>query len=342
MKKVCILFGSSSFEREVSFLTALSVYKNIKKDKYNVSVIGFDKNNNAYKVDNILDYENKKIDDVFVGKEVIDFFKEIDNIDVFFPLIHGTIGEDGVLQGILKFFNKKFVGSGVSASSICMDKRLAKICFKSAGINVVDDVNISKYEFSNIEKLNAKILDVENKLNYPVFVKPANMGSSVGISKAKNRDEFILSLDKAFLYDKDVIVEKAINARELECAVIGNDDIRAMQVGEVIPSKEFYDYEAKYSESCLSTIQIPAKIDDSLKNTIMELSKKAYKTIGCEGFARVDFLYDIDNDVLYLNEINTIPGFTKFSMFPILCSSVGLEYSDLIDELIRLAYYEKY
>lgn len=335
--RLAIFFGGSSEEREVSYMSAKNILAHIDINKYDLKIIGFDKNDSPFLIEK-LDAQNT--DMLFDLKETIGYpmLSEIlQDIDVVFPLIHGPRGEDGELQGYLKKQNVKFVGCGITSSAICMDKKISKLCFKSLGIDVVEHIDLNVFEFENIYSDRNKLVEeVESKLKYPIFVKPANMGSSVGITKVNKSDELVEAVVEAFKFDNHVLIEQGVVARELECAVIGNYDAIAMSVGEILPSKDFYDYEAKYSADFESGLKIPADISDELKVRIQEISKNVYEKLGLRGFSRIDFLYD-ENEKLFLNEINTIPGFTKYSMFPMLCKDCGIEYGNLVDKLIEYA-----
>lgn len=257
-------------------------------------------------------------------------------IDVIFPALHGPMGEDGTVQGLFELAGVPYVGAGVLASSVAMDKALCKQVLDQAGIPQVPWVTTRRREWNlnPDEVLNV----VEELLGYPCFVKPANLGSSIGISKAKNREELAAGLDEACLHDRRVVIEQAIDAREFEVSVLGNDDPIASVVGEIVPGEqhEFYDYEAKYVDDDAQLI-IPAEIPEPMANTIRSLAVAAFKEIDCAGIARVDFLADRTTGDVYLNEINTIPGFTSISMYPKLWEATGIPISELVDRLLQLA-----
>jgi D-alanine-D-alanine ligase len=255
--------------------------------------------------------------------------------DVIVPILHGTYGEDGTIQGLLELANIPYVGSGVLGSAVGMDKDVARRLMRDAGIPVVPFKTIRKSEFiASPEKV---INDVVAELGLPHFVKPANAGSSVGVNKVKTKDAALAQYQNAFSYDTKVLAEKAINARELECSVLGNHFPKASCVGEVIPKHEFYSYEAKYIDENGADLKIPAEISPTVSARIQNLATQAFEILECRGMARVDFFMDKKTEELYLNEINTIPGFTKISMYPKMWEASGLKYSDLLDELIRLA-----
>ncbi|WP_426451026.1 D-alanine--D-alanine ligase [Paenibacillus sp. S-38] len=255
-------------------------------------------------------------------------------LDVVFPLLHGTFGEDGTVQGLLEMANIAYVGTGVLASAVGMDKVMMKKVFAQEGLPQCVFRHFTKNQW---EKDNAFfIMEIEIAIGYPCFVKPANLGSSVGINKARNRDELLSAIAEAFRYDRKVIVEEFIDAREVEVAVLGNDEPQASVVGEIVSSSEFYDYKAKYIDGKSSMI-IPAEIDSELSSRIRDLAVRAFQSIDGSGLSRVDFFLRKDNGEIYINEINTMPGFTPFSMYPLLWRESGKPYSELLDDLVRLA-----
>ncbi|MEA4827182.1 MAG: D-alanine--D-alanine ligase family protein, partial [Clostridium sp.] len=264
------------------------------------------------------------------GQEIL-FNKEV---DVVFPVMHGLYGEDGTIQGLCKLVGLPCVGPGVMASAVCMDKVYTKYLLEDFGIKQADYVVVNAHEY---DKEKERLLQtIEGKLGYDVFIKPSNSGSSVGISKAHNRNELEVGLEKALVHDRKILVEKAINAREVEVAVLGNDEPIAATPGEIIPANEFYDYEAKYSNA-ESKLLIPANLSEDKLEFVRQEAVKIYKILDCAGMSRVDFLVDKDTEEVYLNEINTIPGFTKISMYPKMWQADGKAYRDLISELIELA-----
>jgi D-alanine-D-alanine ligase len=258
---------------------------------------------------------------------------------VFFPLLHGTFGEDGTIQGLFELANAAYVGSGVLGSAVGMDKALFKDVMRSHEIPIVDSILVLRAE---IEKnMDGVIAQAEELSPYPIFTKPANLGSSVGISKCRTRSDLQEGLMEACLYDRRVLIERGVaNAREIEVSVLGNDDPRASLPGEVLPSREFYSYESKYIDGT-SGLVIPAPIPPEMTARIQELAVRAFKAVDGAGLARVDFLLDKDSGELYLNELNTIPGFTKISMYPKLWEATGIQYSSLVDRLIDLALQRK-
>lgn len=256
-------------------------------------------------------------------------------VDVIFPVLHGTYGEDGTVQGLLEMANLPYVGCGVLASAVAMDKVIAKQLFAQAGLRQADYQVVMRRRWQ--QQPATVLAALEQALPYPLFVKPANLGSSVGISKAHDRAELQAALDLASRYDRKLLVEAAVpNARELEVSVLGNDDPIVSMAGEVVPSHEFYDYESKYLDEA-SKLIIPAAIDDALLAQMQALAIKAFQAADCSGLARVDFLLDDERQELYLNEINTMPGFTASSMYPKLWAASGLSYPALVDRLLSLA-----
>ncbi|KYH34936.1 D-alanine--D-alanine ligase [Clostridium tepidiprofundi DSM 19306] len=335
-KKVAILFGGQSTEHEVSLLSAASVLRNIDYDKYIVYPIGITKDGQWFQYNgNILNIEN--------GTWENDYENKVENgqkllfdraVDVVFPVLHGLYGEDGTIQGMCKLLSIPCVGAGVLSSALCMDKVYTKFLLDRFGIKQAEYFIIKSYEYTK-NKDNI-INDIEKNIGYDLFIKPSNSGSSVGITKAHNRQELINGIDEALKYDSKVLIEKAINAKEVEVSVLGNESVEASIPGEIEPSKEFYDYEAKY-ESEDSELIIPARLSDEKINEIRQRAIEVYKILDCRGMARVDFLVDKNTDEIYTNEVNTIPGFTKISMYSKLWEASGKPYDVLIDELFELA-----
>ena len=260
------------------------------------------------------------------------------NVDVIFPVLHGTFGEDGTIQGLLELADIAYVGAGVLGSSAGMDKDVMKSLFRAAGLPMVKHVTVLRGQFESEPKKVQKL--VETKLRYPVFVKPANLGSSVGISKAHDREELGLAIAEAAKFDRKIVIEEGVGgkknkAREIEVAVLGNDDPKASVAGEIIPCKEFYDYDAKYLVQGSEGV-IPAKITKAEMKTVQRLAIAAFQAVDCTGLARVDFLMDPKSRKLFVNEINTMPGFTAISMYPKMWAASGVAYPELIDRLLRL------
>jgi D-alanine-D-alanine ligase len=260
------------------------------------------------------------------------------NVDVIFPVLHGTFGEDGTIQGLLELADIPYVGAGVLGSAAGMDKDIMKSLFRAGGLPIVKHVTVLRSEWESGQKKVQKL--VESKLKYPVFVKPANLGSSVGISKARNRKELGPAIDEAAKFDRKIVIEEGVGgkkhkAREIECSVLGNDQPAASVPGEIVPSAEFYDYSAKYLDEG-SQLIIPAKLTKSETKRFRELAIAAFRAVDCSGLARVDFLLDPKSRKIFVNEINTMPGFTSISMYPKLWAATGMAYPELIDRLIQL------
>ncbi|MFU0824891.1 D-alanine--D-alanine ligase family protein [Clostridium sp.] len=335
-KKVAILFGGQSTEHEVSRVSASSVLRNVDLSKYDVYPIGITKDGKWFEYTGAIDkIENGEWEkDEFYkspnGQEIL-FNREV---DVVFPVMHGLYGEDGTIQGLCKLLGIPCVGPGVMSSAVCMDKVYTKYLLENFGIKQANYVIVNAYEYRKSKE--SLLEEIENKLGYAVFIKPSNSGSSVGISKARNREELERGLEEALKFDRKVLVEEAINAREVEVAVLGNDEPTAATPGEIIPANEFYDYEAKYSNA-ESKLLIPAALSEEKLEEIRQQAIKIYKILDCAGLARVDFLVDKETEEAYLNEVNTIPGFTKISMYPKMWQAEGKSYGDLISELIELA-----
>jgi D-alanine-D-alanine ligase len=376
--RVGILFGGRSGEHEVSLLSAASVLKAIDKEKYEVVPIGITKDGRwltAEHAENLLtgklmlEPRNLRAGDpdmtqpaavlargeaVVVPPEpvhrqtgLMPFQTDASpmrraadraiNVDVIFPVLHGTFGEDGTIQGLLELADIPYVGAGVLGSAAGMDKDIMKSLFIAAGLPIVKHVTILRSESKKDPK---RVERAVAKLKYPVFVKPANLGSSVGISKAHNKRELGPAIEEAAKFDRKIVIEQGVGgskekAREIECSVLGNDEPAASVPGEIVPVKEFYDYNAKYLDEG-SQLIIPAKLSKAETKKVQELAIKAFKAVDCSGLARVDFLMDPKTRKIYLNEINTMPGFTAISMYPKLWGASGLAYPDLVDRLIQL------
>lgn len=269
--------------------------------------------------------------------EAEEVLEKIAALDVIFSVLHGTFGEDGAMQGLFEANGVAYVGSGIVGSAVGMDKGIFKDVMTANNIPVVESMLILRSELeANMEAVLDRIEALVPSKPYPLFVKPANLGSSVGISKCHSRADLIEGLMDAARYDRRVVIERGVNAREIEVSVLGNDDPQASVAGEVIPSREFYSYEAKYIDGS-SDLLIPAPIPDDVADQVRKIAVQAYQAIDCAGMARVDFLLDIDSGEVFLSEVNTLPGFTKFSMYPKLWAASGLPYSKLVDRLIELA-----
>ena len=378
--RVGILFGGRSGEHEVSLLSAASVMEAIDKNKYEVVPIGITKQGRwvtSLHAENLLKGKLASsgqhlragdpqatssaavlasgdgiiVPPVPAAGDLVPFESdapanpgsahrgpEAVQVDVIFPVLHGTFGEDGTIQGLLELADIAYVGAGVLGSAAGMDKDVMKRLFAQAGLPIVKHLTVMRREWDAEPKQIRR--EIERKLRYPVFVKPANLGSSVGISKVHSAAELSAAMDEAARYDRKIIVEQGVGgkkqkARELECSVLGNDDPQASVVGEIIPGREFYDYEAKYLEEG-SELLIPARLAKSQMKSVQAMAVAAFKVTDGAGLARVDFLMDGQSKKIYLNEINTMPGFTAISMYPKMWAASGLSYPALIDRLIQL------
>ena len=340
--KLAVVVGGMSSEHDVSLMSGKSVLEKIDKDKYEIKVVYIQKNGNVYEyVGNYEELENMKMVDLEARINILDAIKDA---DIVFPVLHGRYGEDGCIQGILETIKRPYVGCEVLASSVCMDKDFTKRLISLAGINVANSITLRKagdvYFIDNTsdrESVESVCKFAEEKLGFPMFVKPAREGSSFGVSKAKNLEELANAIIEAGKYDTKILIEEQINGREIECAVLGNDEIISSEVGEVKAAEDFYTYDAKYNNPKSFTV-IPAEVSEDSRRKIKKLAEKAFLTVGAKGLSRVDFFLKEDGEVI-LNEINTMPGFTKISMYPKLFEAAGIEYSKLIDRLIQLAIY---
>ena len=348
-KRIAVLFGGKSSEHEVSRVSASYVISQIPTDKYEIITIGLTKEGRwllySGDIKNISDGSwekdpNNKLAFIApaprVGGMVIlgDDGYEIVKLDVVFPVLHGKNGEDGTVQGLLDLAEIPYVGCGLLASAACMDKIVTNIMFEHAGIEQAAFTWFYTEEYRNDP--DGCIVKVESALDYPIFVKPANAGSSVGVSKAANREELIKAIEIAAKEDRRILFEENIVGKEVECAVIGNSNTFASVPGQIAPAAEFYDYDAKYNNSA-SQLFIPANISDELKEIVRRVAVRAYKALDCTGLARVDF-FVTDNGRVLLNEINTMPGFTSISMYPKLMAACDIKGSALIERLIELAF----
>src|ERR1700728_1940907 len=377
--RVGILFGGRSGEHEVSLLSAASVLNAIDKDKYEVVPIGITKDGRwltAGDAENLLrgklvleprqlragDPETTPAAAVLARGEsvvvppepvhrhggLVPFQTDAAltrrasdraiNVDIIFPVLHGTFGEDGTIQGLLELADIAYVGAGVLGSAAGMDKDVMKSLFRAAGLPIVKHVTVLRSDWEANRKKVQKL--VESKLKYPVFVKPANLGSSVGISKAHDGKELGPAIEEAAKFDRKIVIEQGVGgrkqkAREIECSVLGDDKAEASLPGELVPSTEFYDYNAKYLDEG-SQLIIPAKLSKTETKEVQQLAVGAFKAVDCSGLARVDFLMEPKSRKIYVNEINTMPGFTAISMYPKLWAASGVSYSDLIGRLIQL------
>lgn len=333
--KVAVVFGGRSGEHEVSLVSASSVVKALNPKKYEVIEIGITKEGLWLVGKNCLE-KFKKND--FSGLEEVVFSTNKDSKDkpdIFFPVLHGPYGEDGTIQGLFEMLNIPYVGCNVVACAVAMDKLQCKAIWKAADLPVVPYIGFNRKAWE--KEKNTIIKDIIKNLGIPCFVKPANMGSSVGISKVKNKDDLAKAVELAARFDSRIVVEKAINAREIECAILGNDEVIASPVGEVIVGGEFYDFYDKYVNG-VSITKVPADLDKKTSDKIREMSVKAYKLLDSSGLSRVDSFVDKNSGEIYLNELNTMPGFTSISMYPKMMKAYGLDYEKLVDKLIELGF----
>jgi D-alanine-D-alanine ligase len=351
--KIGVLYGGRSGEHNVSLCSAASVVNALDQSKYEVIAIGIDRDGRWYVQEKPEIIPDKDFGQILSlkkrGKWLVNHFEQenklhiynIENkneevvIDIVFPVLHGTYGEDGTLQGLLELAMVPYIGADVAGSAVGMDKDIAKRLLSQAGIPVVPSLTISKHQWQ--ENPGIIIRDAISKLGITLFVKPLCTGSSVGIKKVKGKELLPEAIDFAFQFDTRIMIEKAIDCREIECAVLGNESPTASILGEIIPNHEFYSYEAKYIDPNGATMKIPADIDENLVDLIREAAVEGYMALGCSSLARVDFFLDKKTNEFFLNEINTLPGFTSISMYPKLWEATGLKYSDLLDKLITLA-----
>lgn len=324
MKKVLLLCGGNSTEHNVSLLSAKSILENIDTDIFEVTPVIIDFDNIWYEyLDEYQYLDNWQTKNVRIIDNIVEYLY---SFDVIFPIIHGYGGEDGKLQGMLDLFDIKYVGCKTLSSAACMDKDFSKMIFSYLEIPQVPFITLTNSDF--------KLNDIVKNIGFPMIVKPANGGSSIGISKVTSKRGLKKAINDAFKYDEKVVIEKFINARELECAVLEEEDYYISEVGEIKSANEFYDYEAKYINNESYTV-IPAELEESVSDKIKEYAEIAFKGINCRGLARIDFFYDEENNEIYLNEINTLPGFTSISMYPKLFINEGISYKDLITKLIN-------
>ncbi|MGT2942753.1 D-alanine--D-alanine ligase [Streptococcus constellatus subsp. viborgensis] len=333
-QQIILLYGGRSAERKVSVLSAESVMRAIDYDKFFVKTYFITQAGDFIKTQEFsskpADNEKLMTNDSVVESQKIKPSDIYEEGAVVFPVLHGPMGEDGSIQGFLEVLKMPYVGCNILSSSVAMDKITTKRVLASAGIPQVPYVAVIEDE--NIEE---KIAEVEANLTYPVFTKPSNMGSSVGISKSENQDELRSALELAFKYDSRVLIEQGVNAREIEVGLLGNEGAKSSWPGEVVKDVAFYDYEAKYIDNKI-TMDIPAKLSEDVIVTMRQYAEKAFHAIGGVGLARCDFFYT-DKGEIFLNELNTMPGFTQWSMYPLLWENMGISYTDLIEKLVRLA-----
>jgi D-alanine-D-alanine ligase len=345
--RVAILFGGKSAEHEISLISARNIVQAMDKRKYEILSIGIDKQGRWFFDQGArLLNDNKKTQvefqrggdstAVLPGASQTPMIRvspgrALGAVDVVFPVLHGPFGEDGTVQGLLKMTNVAFVGAGVLGSAIGMDKDVMKRLLRDAGIPVT---KFLVFDSSSLDEI--AFAKVKRNLNLPFFVKPANLGSSVGISKVTGKDQFRRAIEEAFRYDSKILVEEYIRGREIECSVLGNENPIASLPGEIITRHDFYSYDAKYMDEKGAQLVIPAKLRARVVKEIRETAIKCFKVLCCEGMARVDFFLRDEREII-VNEINSIPGFTKISMYPKLWEASGISYPDLIDRLIQLA-----
>jgi D-alanine-D-alanine ligase len=345
--RVAILFGGKSAEHEISLISARNIVEAINKTKYEIVSIGIDKQGRWFFDEGQRLLTGGKQAQVKLSRRsgstaVVPGDKRspmiqlsprraLGEVDVVFPVLHGPFGEDGTVQGLLKLANVPFVGAGVLGSAVGMDKDVMKRLLRDA------QIPIAKFlAFERATEHEIKFANIQRALGLPVFVKPANLGSSVGISKVSHRHQFGGAVREAFRYDNKILIEESIRGREIECSVLGNEHPIASLPGEIITRHDFYSYDAKYIDEKGAQLLIPAKLPESIIQKVQALAIRSFKVLCCEGMARMDFFLRGDREI-FVNEINTIPGFTKISMYPKLWAASGIAYGDLIDRLIRLA-----
>ena len=326
MIKLGVIYGGISTEHDVSIMSAKSVIDNLDKEKYEVYEIYINEYGKWFEND----------------EEIYNLIWKLKELDVVFPVLHGLGGEDGTIQGMLEMLKVPYVGCGVLASSVGMDKVYTKIVFKKAGIPQAPYMYIQRRDDAykiineNFEEEEFKIEKITSKLNYPMFVKPSNSGSSVGVKKATNDQELKMAIENAGQYDTKILVEQGIDGKEVECAILDGKEVIASTVGEIMSAEDFYSFDAKYNIPESKTV-IPAEITEEQIAEIRKLAVRAFKAIDGKGLSRVDFFVEKDTNKIYINEINTMPGFTKISMYPKLFEAVGVSYSELLDRLIKNA-----
>ena len=344
-KKLGVIIGGMSTENEVSVLSGHSVICNLDQEKYEIYPIYIDKEGNWWETS--FNKENIELGEKLNKKEKIENVTEyLKKLDIVFPVLHGLYGEDGTIQGLLELLKIPYVGCHVLASSVGMDKVYTKIIFEKAGLNQVnyEYIRKNKNQYIYIDKeFNETKLELDqivkricDNLKFPMFVKPSNSGSSVGINKANNEKQLEEAIKYAGKFDNKILIEQGISAREIECAVLGNEEVIASCVGEIKPAEEFYSYDAKY-KNAESKTEIPANIPINISEQIREQAVKAFKAIDGKGLSRVDFFVENQTNKIYINEINTMPGFTNISMYPKLFEKSGLSYKELLNNVIELA-----
>jgi D-alanine-D-alanine ligase len=335
-RNVAVIFGGRSTEHEVSAVSARSVMAALDTSLWKVAPFAISRNGHwlgLAETDSLLASGAVAFEKAS-GPPIPDsVLAELASCNVAFPLVHGTYGEDGTLQGLLEILALPYAGAGVAASAIGMDKALMKALFREAGVPVGPFCVLRRWDVERGGEDTIRF--VEEEAGYPCFVKPANGGSSVGVSKVSSREDLAAAFTAAFSCDDKILVETAVEGREVECSVLGNETPRASIVGEIEPDREFYDYDSKYAEESTSALYVPARLDDETTACVQDLALRMYDAMGCEGYARVDFFVTAENEVI-ANEVNTIPGFTSISMFPKLWEASGLGYSQLLTEILEL------
>ena len=337
-----------STENEVSVVSANSILKNLDKEKYEIYPIYIDKKGEWWEYKQSTS-SREFGQEVECKQKIENEIKYLKQMDVLFPVLHGLYGEDGTIQGLFELLQIPYVGCHVLASSVGMDKVYTKIILEKAGLKQTKCNYIRKYKDNYIyldNEFNEEILNlsqitekISSRLKFPVFVKPSNSGSSVGINKAKTKEELEKAIEYAAKFDKKILIEQGINGREIECSVLGNEEVIASCVGEIKAADEFYSYDAKYKNEASKT-EIPANIPEEIAEEIRKQAIKAFKAIDGKGLSRVDFFVEDKTNEIYINEINTLPGFTNISMYPKLFEQSGIPYKDLLDKLINLAFYK--
>ncbi|MDJ0599664.1 MAG: D-alanine--D-alanine ligase family protein [Crocosphaera sp.] len=342
--RVGLLFGGRSGEHEVSINSAQAIAQALQTGenvhKYDILPVYIQKNGVWVAGDTankVLESKTPLSSEENDPSQLWQFPPEVQTVQVWYPILHGPNGEDGTIQGLLTLMQVPFVGSGVLGSAVGMDKIAMKMAFAQAGLPQVKYEAVERSQIWSNPCIFPKLCDdIEAALGYPCFVKPANLGSSVGIAKVRSHSELETALDSAASYDRRIVIEAGVTARELECAVLGNDNPKASVVGEITFDSDFYDYETKYTEG-RSQVHIPADLPENIVTQIKEMAIQAFKTVDAAGLARVDFFYVEESQEIYLNEINTLPGFTQFSMYPQLWKATGISFEQLVDQLVQLA-----
>lgn len=340
-KRVAVIYGGPSTEHEVSHVSSSAVIKNLDREKYEVFPLYWSKENNWLEKSPDPDYKPKKsgkMTDSYKALSGLANILEKNKIEIIFPVLHGPYGEDGSIQGLFETMRIPYVGCGVTGSAVCMDKVIQKNVCRDYGIPVVPFFWLSRYHWKNKKEQTLDLINKNLGDAYPLFVKPVNQGSSVGVTKAHNEKELIKGIEIALTRDTKVIVEQGVkNVREVECSVLGyNAKPETSVLGEVLPEHEFYDFESKYLSDKSKTI-IPAKLDQELTDKIGHTAKLAFEIMDCSGLSRIDFLINDKTGKFYLNELNTMPGFTPISMYPKLWEKSGIKYGELLDKLIEVA-----